>query len=118
MTEEFVLKELQSLEDAKSVGLDGLTAKLLCLSAKVITQSVTIIFSVSIESGSYPDEWKVAKVVPIHKKGSIQDHGNFCPISILSTLSKVLERHIILQLLEWIKPDSYCLIRFLKPILR
>ncbi len=50
--------------------------------------------NMSIESGIYPDEWKVAKVVPIHRKGSIQDPGNFRPISILSTLLKLLERHI------------------------
>ena len=89
IAEEFVLKEVQSLEDAKSVGLDGLPTKLLHLGANAITSSVTKIFNTSIESEFYPDEWKVAKVVPIHKNGSIQDRGNFHPISILSTLSKL-----------------------------
>ncbi len=33
-------------------------------------------------------------MVPIHKKDSLQDRGNFRPISILSTLSKLLEKHV------------------------
>ncbi len=42
----------------------------------------------------FPEKWKIAKVVPIHKKGSLQDRGNFRPISILSTLSQLLEKHV------------------------
>ncbi len=90
----YVLKELLSLEDGKAVGLDGLPPKLLRIAAPVIATHITRIFNVLITSGIYPDELKTTKVVPIHKKDSAPDRGNFRPISILSTLSKLLERYV------------------------
>ena len=38
--------------------------------------------------------WKLAKVIPIHKKGATDNKGNYRPISVLSALSKLLERHV------------------------
>ena len=60
----------------------------------------------SIKSGIFPDIWKTAKVVPIHKKGSTQDRGNFRPISILSTLSKLIERHIHSAFYAFLKANN------------
>ncbi len=60
----------------------------------------------SITSGIFPDEWKTAKVVLIHKKDSTQDRCNFRPISILSTLSKLLERNIHISLYNFLKTNN------------
>lgn len=45
-------------------------------------------------SGKFPTLWKLAKVIPIHKKGPTDDKGNYRPISVLCVLSKILERHV------------------------
>ncbi len=71
-----------------------LSPKLLRLSASAISQPLTYILNQSIKTAIFPDEWKTAKVVPLHKKNSTQLRQNFRPISVLSTLSKLLERHI------------------------
>ncbi len=86
--------ELNGLEDSKAVGLDGIPPKLFRLSASAISQPLTYILNQSIKTTIFPDEWKTAKVVPLHKKDSTQLRENFRPISVLSTLSKLLERHI------------------------
>ena len=90
----FVKEELSKLDDAKSVRLDGISPKLLCLGATAIAPSITWILNLSITTCTFPDVWKVAKVIPIHKQGSVQDRNIFRPISILFTLSKLLERHV------------------------
>ncbi len=100
------LKELLSLEDGKAVGLDGLPPRLLRLAAPAIAAPLTRIFNMSITSGILPDEWKTAKVVPIHKKDSTQDRDNFRPISILSTLSKLLETHIHISFYNFLKTNN------------
>ena len=43
---------------------------------------------------AFPDVWKIAKVSPLFKEGSLLDRSNFRPISVLATVSKILERHV------------------------
>lgn len=67
-------EELSKLNDAKSVGLDGISPKLLRLGATAIAPSITWILNLSITTCTFADVWKVAKVVPIHKQGSVYLH--------------------------------------------
>lgn len=94
ISEEFVLSSLQRLPDGKAAGLDGLNNYFLRISAPEIALSLTSIFNTSITTGVFPDTWKVAKVSPIFKCGSLFDRSNFRPISLLAVISKILERHI------------------------
>ena len=48
-------------------------------------------FNICLDSGNYPDILKIAKVVPLFKKGDKTDAGNYRPISILSPINKVFE---------------------------
>ncbi len=54
----------------------------------------------------FPDVWKTAKVVPIHNKDTTRDHGNFRPISILTALSKLLERHVHISFYNVLKTNN------------
>ena len=49
-------------------------------------------FNMSLSTGIFPTILKVAKVVPFHKKDSILDFSNYCPISLLSSIEKILEK--------------------------
>ena len=51
-----------------------------------------------LESGIFPDSLKIAKIIPLYKKGNINSITNYRPISLLPTLSKVFERVIFNQL--------------------
>ncbi len=94
VNQEMIEKKLNELEDGTAVGLDGIPPKLLPLSASAKSQPLTYILNQLIKTTIFLDEWKTAKVVPLHKKDSTQLRENFGPISVLSTLSKLLERHI------------------------
>ena len=52
--------------------------------------------NLSLKSGTVPDDVKLARVLLIHKKGNINDEGNYRPVSILPVAPKVLEI-IVLQ---------------------
>jgi hypothetical protein len=82
------------LPTSKSTGLDGLAAKFLKISADVVTETITYILNLSIQTKIYPNLFKTAKVTPIFKKGQKHDIANYRPISILPILSKILERHV------------------------
>ena len=51
-----------------------------------------MLFNLSLSTGTVPDDIKVAKVVPIYKKDNPQHFGNYRPVSVLPTFSKILER--------------------------
>ena len=63
-----------------------------------VSIALTQCFNNSIDSCVFPDELKLAEIVPIHKKGSTTDKSNYRPISLLPTISKVFERIIFKQI--------------------
>ena len=97
-TEEFVYKELCSLNISKSTGLDGIPARFLKDAAPILKVPVTFLINLSISEGQVPDELKMAKVKPLFKKNDRLKPENYRPVSILSIVSKVLEKAVYKQL--------------------
>jgi hypothetical protein len=50
------------------------------------------IYNLSLSLRVFPDEWKTAKVMPLHKKGDRYDIHSYRPISIISVIAKLFER--------------------------
>ena len=92
VSENFVRTGLQQLSTNKATGLDDLGSYFLKIAASSISPSSTAIFNLSISCGVFPDLWKTAKVSPLHKDGSLFDRSNYCTISVLAVVSKILER--------------------------
>ena len=106
VSEEFVVKEFKSLNISKSTGLDGIPARFIKDAAEVIKGPITYIVNLSLRSGIFPNEMKLAKVIPLHKKKSRLDAGNYRPVSILSVVSKVLEKTVFLQLNSYLVENN------------
>ena len=90
-TEE-VLSELKKLKTDKAVGPDGIHSILLNKCGEELAEPLRILFQKTMDEGRLPEDWKKAKVTPIHKKGSKKLAGNYRPISLTSQVCKVLER--------------------------
>ena len=52
------------------------------------------LFNLSFTTGAFPTLLITAKLIPIHKKDSKLNFTNYCPISLLSNLDKILEKRI------------------------
>ena len=61
----------------------------------VISQSLADIFNTFIQSGIFPDDFKMAGVTPIFKEGEKGDVSNYHPISILCTVARVFGKALI-----------------------
>ena len=85
---------INGLNPAKATGLDGIGPRILKLVSTVLSPSITALINKSIETATFPDQLKMAKLYPIHKGGSKSDPANYRPISILPTISKFFEKHI------------------------
>ncbi len=83
ITIDSVSKRLQKLNVSKATGMDGIPANILKLTSTLIAPSITFIFNLSIRTGIYIDEWKLARVIPIYKSEDKRKCENYRPISIL-----------------------------------
>ena len=88
------------------MGLDGVPCKLLKLASSIIGPSLTKIFNSCTETETFPDEWKIAKVTPIFKKGSKSDLNNYRPISVLPIVSKLFEKITYQQLYNYLDKNK------------
>jgi len=91
ITSDAVLKLLQNVKTNKSSGPDGIHPRVLNEAAEQLATPLKIIFQMSINSGCLPDDWKVANVSPVHKKGPKSMAENYRPISLTSIICKLLE---------------------------
>ena len=89
-----VKKLLQNLDPSKSQGPDKIPSKLLKLMASEIAPCLSLVFVASLHQGVVPQDWKLALVTPLFKKGSKSELSNYRPISLTCICSKLLE-HII-----------------------
>ena len=80
------------LKPKQSTGFDDISCKIVKLSTPYIIEPLTHIINASITTGIVPLNMKIAKVLPIYKKGDVSDPNNYRPVSLLPAFSKILER--------------------------
>ena len=83
---------LKTISANKATGPDNIPGRLLKIASDILSPSLTEIFNKSLSTGSYPDDWKMAKVMPIYKHGNITELSNYRPILIISIVAKILGR--------------------------
>ena len=99
---------VRQMSASKASGDDGITIAMIRMTFPVIAPYLLHIVNDSIVSGTLPGAWKVAKVLPLHKAGSVDDPNNYRPISILPTVAKLTERVICNQLMAYLQ--SHCVL--------
>ena len=89
-----VIDQIKSLDTSKSYGPDLISPKLLKEGGIPLAQSICDLFNMSLRLCKVPQQWKMANIVPIHKKDEKNNVENYRPVSLLSTVGKVMERVI------------------------
>ena len=98
VTEEKILNIINSLDNKSSSGCDGLSNTMVKSLKNELYMPLTLIINQTLHTEIYPNEFKIAKVIPVFKKGDPILLTNYRPISLLPTLSKIFERVIFTQL--------------------
>lgn len=111
----FVFHEIENFEivnavfDIKSnaVGLDNISIKFIKIILPLAISHFNHLFNSIITTTRFPAKWKQVKVIPIKKKERNSDITNLRPISLLCSLSKVLEKLLKNQMCEYINRMSF-----------
>jgi hypothetical protein len=99
-------KIMSNIKPKKSKGHDDISNCLLKQMYPRIKPVILHLMNTSIILGHCPEHWKVAKVIPIYKNGNPQEYNNYRPISLLPTISKVIEKIIAKQTLDYLSENN------------
>ena len=95
-----------SLNANKAVGYDNIPAYFLKVAVPIIASHLCFLIDYAFLNGIFPDNCKIAKVIPIHKKGKKDNPSNFRPISILTCISKVIEKMIYKRVFSFLSKNN------------
>ena len=87
-----VLKLVEQIDCYKSSAISHLSSRVIKDAILAIPGVITALFNLSLSTGVYPDMWKIAKVIPIHKGGNTSEVNNYRLVSLLPLPGKLLER--------------------------
>lgn len=104
---EGIVNIIDSLKLSSSCGIDCINSKFLKNTRMYSSILLASIFSQSLEQGILPDDWRVAKVVPVHKGGDKFNPRNFRPISLTSVPSKILEHIIYSNIVNFLESNKF-----------
>ena len=103
VTKREVINEISRLKPGKAAGHDGIKPDIIKECFESLVDPLTHLYNTSFETGVFPDIWKIAKKIPIFKKGNRSDEDNYRPISLLSCFEKPLERLMCKRLLDFLR---------------
>ena len=89
ITENITKKLLCCLDVSKAPGIDEIPSRFLKDGAEILAKPISDIINLSIKLSNFPDKCKIAKLIPLFKKGSKTDPKNYRPISLLPLLSNI-----------------------------
>ena len=102
----FIQNFLKNLQRNKATGLDELPPGMLKDCRNHIATPIHFIVNLSLQSSTVPTAWKQAKLTPIFKSGDHKNVENYRPISVLPILSKLVEKAVHTQLLEFLETNN------------
>lgn len=96
-----VRQAILSLRNSASFDYYGFNSRIVKESLKFIVEPLTLLCGRAMEEGLWPESFKIAKIIPLHKKGDTDHADNFRPIAIVPYFSKIFEIIIKERLLSY-----------------
>lgn len=72
----------------------------------IIAFPLSVLINACFDSGVFPEEFKVTKVIPLFKKGDENIPDNYRPISIIPIFAKIFEKLLKAKLVQYFEDNS------------
>ena len=103
---ETLILTVKQLNETSAVGADDIAYRFVIDSLPVTSFYLTVCVNTSIVTGDYPGVWQHALVAPTFKSGDPDEITNYRPISILPILSKIIEKVVANQLIDFLESNN------------
>ena len=101
-----IMKIIDNMKQSKSCGVDNIDSYIIKLAKYELTPVITHVVNLSISQPMFPCQWKTAKTIPLHKKNEEIYASNFRPVSLLPIFSKIAERAVFLQIVDYMETNN------------
>ena len=101
-----VLLALKQLKVKKSAGPDKIISELLKYSAKYITPFFVKFLNELFDRGIYPQKWTESIILPLYKKGDVNNPSNYRGISLSDISSKIYGSIINKRIQNWVNEKN------------
>ena len=96
-------KYISSVGGKKTSDCGGISNRIILICLPFIVQHLTYIYNVCTKHNCFPSNLETAKVIPLPNGKDLSNINNYCPISVLSSISKPLEKHVHRHLLKYLE---------------
>ena len=101
-----VVASIGKLKSGKSAGPDKIIGEMLKHANEVVIDFLVKLFNEIFDGGMFPREWSKSIIVPIHKKGDVNQPDNYRGIALTSVISKVYTNILNKRLSEWAEVEE------------
>jgi len=106
VTDGQIVRCVHEMRGGSAPGVDEFPVSILKANLSNLLPPLKHIVNLSIESGIFPELFKISKVVPLFKSGAKNVKSNYRPISLLSVVSKIIEKCVKIQLQLFLENNS------------
>ena len=101
-----VLDQIDKLIINKSPGPDGIHPRVIKELRNEVADLLTRVCNLSLKTATVPEDWRIANVTPIFKKGRRGDPGNYRPVSLTSVPGKMVESLIKDRIIKHVEEQA------------
>ena len=104
--EKEIEQKIKAMKDNKALGPNSIRTKILKVHSKTLSKLLAELINLLLNQGKFPAVLKIAKVIPIHKRGDKRECDNYRPISLISNISKLTEKTVHERLFSFLEKEQ------------
>ena len=93
----------------KALGPNSIRTKVRKVHSKTLSKPLAKLINLSLNQGKFPAIIKIAIVTPMHKRGDKSELDNYIPISLISNISKLIEKIVHERFYSFLKRSNFYL---------